>query len=73
MRYEVQCMESNWHKDSLPRISQDGGMCGRLAYMAVGNTGCRGSPSTMVGQPMHAAAIAFDKAPDGHWEMDKYN
>ena len=27
----------------------------------------------MVGQPMHAAAIAFDKAPDGHWEMDKYN
>ena len=59
MRYEVQCMESNWHKDSLPRISQDGGMCGRLAYMAVGNTGCRGSPSTMVGQPMHAVCDCF--------------
>lgn len=41
---EVVCKESIWHPDALPRIPEDGGMCGRLAYIGIGVNSCMGKP-----------------------------
>ena len=70
----VQCKASNWHPESLPRIAEDGGLCGRLAYQWIGQKSCTGTPSLMVGQPMHAAAISFDSDTEGKkWKMQKFS
>jgi len=73
MRTEVQCKSSVWHPNALPRIGEDGGLCGRLAYMQAGGLSCRGQPSLMLGQPGHAAAMAYSRDGAGHWKMDKYS
>jgi len=72
-RTEVQCKSSVWHPNALPRIGEDGGLCGRLAYMQVGSLACRGQPSQMLGQPRHAAAMSYAAKSDGSWRMDKYS
>ena len=70
----VQCKASNWHPESLPRIAEDGGLCGRLAYQWIGQKSCTGTPSLMVGQPMHAAAISFESDTEGKkWKMQKFS
>ncbi|CAL6297728.1 unnamed protein product [Bathycoccus prasinos] len=67
------CRNSNWYKDSLPRIAEDGAGSARLSYLHVGNVACRGGPATMVQQPGgHSAAIAFNKSPSGLWKMNKF-
>ena len=45
----VLCRPSNFHPDALPRISEDGGQCGRLAIIQIGFDTCQGTPSSMVG------------------------
>ena len=70
-RTEVQCKASTWTPLALPRISEDGGLCGRLAYMHVGGLSCRGQPSVMLGQPKHAAAMSYEQRAGGSWQMAK--
>ena len=69
---KIVCKESIWHPDALPRIPEDGGMCGRLAYIRIGNLACRGAPAAMVGQPKHAAGITYNRNAAGKWEMQKF-
>ena len=63
---KIVCKESIWHPDALPRIPEDGGMCGRLAYIRIGNLACRGAPAAMVGQPKHAAGITYNRNAAGN-------
>ena len=71
---KVICKASNWHHNSLPRVAEDGGLCGRLAYMHIGTSSCMGTPSQMVGQPQHAAAITYESKSDGkRWTMGKFS
>ena len=69
---KVVCKESEWHPEAISRIPEDGGMCGRLAYIIIGNLACRGAPSAMVGQPRHAAGINYQRNLAGKWEMQKF-
>eukprot|EP00931_Biecheleriopsis_adriatica_P107037 TRINITY_DN81378_c0_g1_i1.p1 TRINITY_DN81378_c0_g1~~TRINITY_DN81378_c0_g1_i1.p1 ORF type:complete len:651 (+),score=106.97 TRINITY_DN81378_c0_g1_i1:149-1954(+) len=62
---DVRCKESAWHPDALPRIGEDGGLCGRLAYIGIGKGACAGLPGGMLGQPKHAAAFRFVTEADG--------
>ena len=67
----VVCKESNWHPSAIPRIAEDGGLCGRLSYLYMGEQSCRGTPSAMVTQPKHAAAFSFGYDGGGQWRFDK--
>ena len=68
----VRCKASVWHPDSIPRIGEDGGACGRLAYVSGGGRSCRGQPMTFLVQPGHACLSAFSQGADGHWNFEKY-
>ena len=61
------CKPSNWHVDSLPRIAEDGRMCGGLAYYRVGERSCKGFPASAAVQPMHGANIEYRTQPNGKW------
>ncbi|MBE3096693.1 MAG: hypothetical protein IMZ44_06125 [Planctomycetes bacterium] len=56
---EVKYKESAWHPSSLPRIKEDGGVCGRLSTMAEGCRVIMGVPAVGVGQPGHRALMVY--------------
>eukprot|EP00927_Polykrikos_kofoidii_P006399 TRINITY_DN12590_c0_g1_i6.p1 TRINITY_DN12590_c0_g1~~TRINITY_DN12590_c0_g1_i6.p1 ORF type:complete len:2543 (-),score=356.61 TRINITY_DN12590_c0_g1_i6:132-7016(-) len=58
-RFEIMCKHSDWQPNSGPRISQDGGVCGRLSYLSRVAMTCSGAPSAGMGQPGHAAGWTF--------------
>ena len=67
------CKPSNWDPNSLPRVAEDGGVCGRMAYYRVGHMTCTGTPSSAIGQPRHAASQEFRMSPEGRWYHDFFN
>eukprot|EP00404_Azadinium_spinosum_P051557 CAMPEP_0180754494 /NCGR_PEP_ID=MMETSP1038_2-20121128/33222_1 /TAXON_ID=632150 /ORGANISM="Azadinium spinosum, Strain 3D9" /LENGTH=675 /DNA_ID=CAMNT_0022788403 /DNA_START=42 /DNA_END=2069 /DNA_ORIENTATION=- len=70
-RTEIKCAHSDWQPDSGPRISQDGGVCGRLSYLARIKFTCSGAPSAGMGQPGHAAGWMYEKDASGQWIWGK--
>jgi hypothetical protein len=57
--------QSEWHPDTLPRIVEDGGVCGRQSQLARTTYIALGKPALQMGQPGHSALLMFDVAPDG--------
>ena len=64
------CKPSNWNYASLPRIAEDGRVCGGLAYWATGIHTCLGRPATQVGQPGHGCHIYYDRDVRGNWKHE---
>jgi len=65
---EVKYKASAWHPNSLPRIWEDGGVCGRLSTMADTFRRALGMPARGTGQPGHRAFVHYgwDEKP-GRW------
>jgi hypothetical protein len=56
---EIRFKRSDWHPDSMPRIVEDGGVCGRQSQLARTTYIALGKPSIQMGQPHHSALIHF--------------
>jgi len=56
---EVKYKASAWHPNSLPRIWEDGGVCGRLSTMADTFRRALGMPARGTGQPGHRAFVHY--------------
>ena len=66
------CRDSPWAPGwTLPRITQDGGACGAMAYFSIGISSCHGTPSAMVGIPGHAGHYNVKRRPSGKWELER--
>jgi hypothetical protein len=61
---EVRLMASAWNPDALPRIVQDGGVCGRLSSLAQFSYTSLGRPAMGMYQPGHRALVAYSFAPN---------
>ncbi len=55
----VKYKASAWHPNSLPRIWEDGGVCGRLSTMADTFRRALGMPARGTGQPGHRAFVHY--------------
>lgn len=65
---EVKHKASAWHPNSLPRIWEDGGVCGRLSTMADTFRRTLGVPARGCGQPGHRAFVNYGwDAKKGVW------
>lgn len=65
---EVKHKASAWHPSSLPRILEDGGVCGRLSTMADTFRRTIGVPARGAGQPGHRAFVQYGwDAKKGLW------
>lgn len=65
---EVKHKASAWHPSSLPRIWEDGGVCGRLSKMGDTFRRTLGSPARGAGQPGHRAFVTYGwDAREGKW------
>lgn len=58
---EVKHKASAWHPNSLPRIWEDGGVCGRLSTMADTFRRALGMPARGTGQPGHRAFVHYGR------------
>jgi hypothetical protein len=56
---EVKHKASDWHPSSLPRIWEDGGVCGRLSIMGDTFRRTLGVPARGAGQPGHRAFVNY--------------
>lgn len=56
---EVKHKASPWHPSSLPRIWEDGGVCGRLSTMGDTFRRTLGVPARGAGQPGHRAFVSY--------------
>lgn len=64
----VKYKASAWHPNSLPRIWEDGGVCGRLSTMADTFRRALGMPARGTGQPGHRAFVHYGyDAKVGQW------
>ena len=65
---EVKHKASPWHPNALPRIWEDGGVCGRLSTMADTFRRTLGIPARGCGQPGHRAFVNYGwDAKKGLW------
>lgn len=65
---EVKHKPSAWHPSSLPRIWEDGGVCGRLSTMGDTFRRTLGVPARGAGQPGHRAFVSYGwDAKKGLW------
>lgn len=65
---EVKHKPSEWHPSSLPRIWEDGGVCGRLSTMGDTFRRTLGIPARGAGQPGHRAFVSYGwDARQGKW------
>ncbi len=60
---EVRLMPSVWNPDAIPRIVQDGGVCGRLSSLAQFSYTSLGRPAMGMYQPGHRALVAYNFDP----------
>lgn len=60
---EVKFKSSDWHPSSLPRIKEDGGVCGRLSTIAEVFRVVLGVPALGIGQPGHRALLHYTVDP----------
>jgi hypothetical protein len=63
---EVKCKASDWNPCSVPRIIEDGGVCGRQSTLARVTNHCLGIASGRIKQPGHAAGYTYTKLADGY-------
>jgi len=63
---EVRYKESSWHPKAMPRVIEDGGVCGRLSSLARTTWLALGVPASHMGQPKHSAYMRYEITPDGH-------
>ena len=56
-------MRSAWNPDALPRIVEDGGVCGRLSCLAQFSYASLGRPAMGMYQPGHRALVAYNFDP----------
>ena len=61
---EVRFARSAWNPDALPRIVQDGGVCGRLSSLAQFSYTSLGRPAMGMYQPGHRALVAYNFTPN---------
>jgi hypothetical protein len=52
--------QSEWNPGSMPRIVEDGGVCGRQSQLARTTYLALGKPAIQMGQPGHSALLTFD-------------
>jgi hypothetical protein len=64
---EFNLKQSEWSPGSLPRIIEDGGVCGRQSQLGRGSYAALGKPSLRMGQPGHSALLSFNVSPDGDY------
>lgn len=57
------CRASDWNPYTVPRIKEDGGICGQLATQAKYTWVCLGNPANLVSQPGHIALFALSYNP----------
>ena len=57
----VGCKESDWNICSVPRIIEDGGVCGRQSTLGRVTNHCLGIPADGIKQPGHAAGFNYIK------------
>lgn len=57
---EVKYKTSKWHPSSLPRIIEDGGVCGRLSTLGQTSVLALGQPAMGLYQPGHRAFLSYD-------------
>jgi len=58
-KLHVAYKKSQWFRHSVPRIIEDGGVCGRKANLAIAKNLLIGSPTTTMGQPGHCAVFRY--------------
>ena len=58
----VKCKASDWNPCSVPRIIEDGGVCGRQSTLARVTNHCLGIASGGIKQPGHAAGYRYIKS-----------
>lgn len=57
---EVKYKTSQWHPSALPRIIEDGGVCGRLSTLGQTSVLALGQPAMGLYQPGHRAFLSYD-------------
>ena len=63
---EVKCKPSDWNICAIPRIIEDGGVCGRQSTLARVTNHCLGIASGGIKQPAHAAGYTYKKTINGY-------
>lgn len=66
---EVKWKQSQWNPGAIPRIIEDGGVCGRLSTLAQYSYLALAKPAVGMYQPGHRALMAYAGAP-GSWVAD---
>jgi hypothetical protein len=64
---EFSFKQSEWNPGSLPRIIEDGGVCGRLSKLGRGTYTALGKPALRMEQPGHSALLSFNVSPNGDY------
>merc|ERR1719324_584403 len=59
------CKSSSWHPYSLPRISQDGRVCGGCSYFSFASAGCNGKIAGRRPEPGHSGDFIFSTSGSG--------
>lgn len=67
---DVRQKKSAWHPDSIPRILEDGGVCGRLARMEATGKAVLGIPASTAGQPGHCALMFVTQDQKGQYGVE---
>ncbi|XP_028401385.1 uncharacterized protein LOC114524491 isoform X2 [Dendronephthya gigantea] len=62
----VKCKPSDWNICTIPRIIEDGGVCGRQSTLARVTNHCLGIASGAIKQPAHAAGYTYTKSGEGY-------
>jgi len=57
--------KSKWNPGAMPRIVEDGGVCGRQSQLARTTYIALGKPAIQMGQPGHSALLTFDVDSNG--------
>ncbi len=67
---EVRYRKSPWHPSTIPRIVEDGGVCGRMAQLESAGKNTLGIPSCTAGQPIHCALMFVAQNANGKFKAD---
>lgn len=59
--------QSDFHPNSIPRIAEDGGVCGRLSTLGQFSCATLGKPAVGMYQPGHRAMLSYNQDANGLW------
>ncbi len=63
----VRWKQSPFHPNSIPRIAEDGGVCGRLSTLGQYSCAALGKPAVGMYQPGHRAMLSYNRDANGTW------